>query len=54
MRLFKKRNKKTSCCTMQIEEVKEEKKQNTKTNCCDVDIVEEKEINSDATTNCSK
>lgn len=41
MGLFKKSKKKSNCCTLQIEEVKENKKE--KSTCCDVKIEEVKD-----------
>ena len=41
MKLFKKSKKKSDCCNVQIEEVKENKKE--KSTCCDVKIEEVKD-----------
>lgn len=42
MRLFEKFKKKKSCCTIQIEEVKNEKKANKTSECCNFEIEEVK------------
>jgi hypothetical protein len=41
--MFGYKKKKSDCCTINIEEVKEEKKQKENSSCCDIKIEEVKE-----------